>query len=322
LKRFLALLSTVILQSCTAPTAVHYTPSGLVERKYSANGPWSVSLITTPESCDRAGNVCDIWYPTELGTNPLQSIKKGFRHPVIVFADGTLRDILRGKSEVTAKSWSSYLMHLATWGFVVIRSRDGATKRGDTVLDVAAYISALGNDRQSIFYKKIDQGNFGLTGHSQGAATTVILFSENNSVFKTFVPIETPLRTAMRIGNLAPRPGTLGSVTRGSIFYIGGGLDWISPRATNVSYYDSTSNEVEKEMGIVAMARHGDLAGTPDCTPAASPCSLGAYPYLGLPTAWFMWKLEAATDGYDTFRFNGRLSRNKANWTNVLTNIR
>jgi hypothetical protein len=321
LKRYVASFLMLILQCCAAPAPTRYKPSGSVEQKYSADGPWKVSSLATSSACDREGNVCDIWHPVKLGTNPLKGMARGFRHPVIVFADGTLQDFLRERSKVTSSSWSSYLRHLATWGFIVIRSRDGETKRGDTVLDAAAYISALGSDRRSIFYKKIDRDKFGLTGHSQGAATTVILFSENNRVFTTFVPIETPLRAAMRIGNLAPRPGALDHVAHGSIFYIGGGKDWISPPTTNLSYYDSTSNAVEKEMGIVAMAKHGDLAGTPDCTPVAFPCSLGVYPYLGLPTAWFMWKLQGASDGYDTFHMNGHLSRSEPNWINVLTNI-
>lgn len=312
-----------VLATClcvAAPALAQYKPSGAIEQKYSADGPWAVSSIATTEGCDREGNVCDIWYPTNLGTNPLKGINTGFRHPVIVFADGTATNLLTGVSTVTAASWSYYLRHLATWGFVVIRSRDGATARGDTVLDVATYISTLGSNPQSIFYNKIDRDNFGLSGHSQGAATTVILFSQNNSIFKTYVPVETPLRAAMQVGNLAPDLGALAQVSHGSIFYIGGGLDYISPVTTNLGYYSATSNAVDKEMGIVTLAMHGDVGGTPTC-PLTTPCNLGVNPYLGFPTAWFMWKLQGAADGPDAFRSNGQLANDAPNWISVVTNI-
>lgn len=302
------------------PAAAQYKPHGPIEQKYSAEGPWKVSSIATAQGCDREGNVCDIWYPTELGTSPIRHMIRHFRHPVIVFADGTAQNFIRGTSKVTGDSWGSYLRHLATWGFVVIRSRDGSTRRGDTVLDVAAYISALGQNPKSIFFDRIDPTRFGLTGHSQGAATTVLLFSKNNTVFKTFVAVETPLRVAMFIAHLSPDFGALAKVDHGSIFYIGGGLSHISPRSTNLSYYQSTSNNVQKVMGIVSLAKHGDASGTPTC-PVSTPCNLGVYPYLGFPTAWFMWKLQDAADGADAFRTNGQLEHDKPNWVDVVTNI-
>lgn len=305
------------LASIASVSAATYTPTGPIERKYSVDGPWATTTTATTQPCDSKGNVCDIWYPTGLGTNPLRRVASGFRHPVIVFANGTADTVPADKN-------AYFLRHLASWGFVVIRSRDGSTGPGTTVMDTANYILALGRDGHSVFFNKLDPANVGLAGHSQGGGTTVKLFGENNPMFRTYVPIETPERPICVIANCAPDLGSLPTVTRGSIFYIGGDIDPVSPLAVNLSYYVPTSTTIDKVLGMIALGSHTEIEGNPDCAPGGIPgsCNIGVYPLLGFPTAWFMWKLQGASDGPAAFGPDGELAHAAPNWLGVQSNVR
>ncbi|WP_294354206.1 hypothetical protein [uncultured Sphingomonas sp.] len=302
---------------CAAPgSAASYQPTGAIEQKYAADGPWATTTTATTQGCDREGNLCDIWYPADLGSNPLRGQQGGFRHPVIVFANGTA-------DSVPAQKNGFFLRHLASWGFVVIRSRDGNSGNGDTVRDVAAYIKAQDNDPRSVFHNRIDEEKLGLTGHSQGAATAVKLFSLGNSPFKTFVPIETPERVVCLIVDCAIAPGALTGVTAGSIFFVGGNLDPVSPLPVNLGYYLPVSNRVDKVMGMVALGSHNEIEGDPACPAGGLPgaCNIGVQPMLGYPTAWFMWKLQGASDGPAAFARNGELAHAAPNWLGEASNI-
>lgn len=94
-------------------------------------------MTVSVTSCPREGNVCDIWYPTDLGSNPLRGERTGFCHPVIVSANGP------GDSVPTDKN-ATFPRYLACWDFLVIRSRDGSSVGGETVVDANNYILALG----------------------------------------------------------------------------------------------------------------------------------------------------------------------------------
>lgn len=310
------LCSMVAMLLAHSAAAATYRPTGPIERRYAAEGPWETTTRMTERACDREGNVCDIWYPTDLGSNPLKHVRNGFRHPVIVFANGTA-------DTIAADYAATFLSHLASWGFIVIRSRDGATGQGDTVIDTAKFLLDAAGDATSPFYGKIDAENVGLAGHSQGAATTTLLFSRNTTIFKTFVPIETPIRPFCVIAKCTIDPGALANVTRGSIFYIGGDLDAVSSLPTNLGYYVPTSGKVDKVMGMIAGGSHGEIQANPDCANVGIPlyCNIGVYPLLGYPTAWFMWKLQGAADGPAAFATDGELAHAAPNWLGVLTNV-
>lgn len=308
-----ALSAMLLTQPVSAAT---YEAKGPIERRYAADGPWATTTqVTGP--CDRERNVCDIWYPTNLGTNLLKGGAGGFRHPVIVFANGTSDDVQPTYSQY-------FLRHLASWGFIVIRSRDGWTGQGETVTDTANFLIALSNDPQSVFYGKVDADNIGLAGHSQGAATATLLFSRNSSLFKTYVPIETPLRAVCVVANCTIDLAALPQVRRGSIFYVGGDLDVVSTLPTNLGYYTPTSGAVDKVMGMIAFGGHTEIEGNPECKTGELPgmCNIGVYPLLGYPTAWFMWKLQGASDGPAAFAADGELAHAAPGWLGVLSNIR
>lgn len=311
------LLAAGLMTMATAAAVPSYQPIGSIERKYSVDGPWATSVTATAAACDREGNVCDLWYPTDLGSNPLRGERHGFRHPIIAFANGTA-------DTVPAEKNATFLRHLASWGFVVIRSRDGSTGGGETVIDVANFVVAQDRQPRSPFFRHLDTGRIGLTGHSQGGGTTVKLFAEQNPLFSTFVPISTPERPICIIAGCAPPLASLPNVKRGSIFYVSGNVDIVSPLPVNLGYYEPTADAVDKALAMITLGSHTEIEGSPDCAPDGLPgsCNIGVYPLLGYPTAWFMWKLQDAPDGPAAFRADGELSHAAPNWLGFVSNIR
>jgi hypothetical protein len=51
-------------------------PTGTIELKYYAQGPWAVTAVTGGACCDSLGNKFDLYYPTNLGAS-------GFLHPIL-----------------------------------------------------------------------------------------------------------------------------------------------------------------------------------------------------------------------------------------------
>lgn len=54
------MLAAGLMLFATAAAAPRYEPTGPIERKYAADGPWATSVMVSDTACDREGNVCDI----------------------------------------------------------------------------------------------------------------------------------------------------------------------------------------------------------------------------------------------------------------------
>lgn len=282
--------------------AQSYTPKGPIEQSYMANGPWSVTQTATSVACEREGNFCDIWYPTNLGAN-------GFRHPVVAWANGS------GQVPMVYQYW---LRHLATWGFIVVGSRDTGSSSGGTVIDAANYIINQGNTAGSIFFGKVDGTKVGVAGHSQGGCTVAKLFSTQAAPFSVYYSIHpTPMFLSGLFCGLQKSQLANG---RGAILYMNSVGDGGAGDTQN-NYYNATTNAAAtKALGILAQAKHDDVMGNPNCV--NTNCITGVYGYLGYPTAWFMWKLQGATDGPAAFSSSsGEFKLVTPDWTVNLTNV-
>jgi len=292
-----------------------YATKGPIEAKYQAQGPWgAVSTVTSSAPCDRENNLCDVWYPTNLGTNPITGAAGGFRHPVIVWANGSGQPTTR---------YAYFIRHLASWGFIVVASRDTGTGNGGTVLDAADYIINRGNAASDLFSGKVDGANVGASGHSQGGNTIVKIASEGAGPFKAFVPIHGALGIFSQIccdyttnTLVATMPATK------SILYLSGFLD-TSHASSSVSAYDNTASAATKAVGILQATNHDDILGAPDCASgsAGGLCAVGSYGYLGYSTAWFIWKLQGATDVRAAFAPGGEFRASNAGWNYNASNV-
>ena len=142
--------------------------TGVIEKKYGAAGPWAVTKVLDTKCCDSRGNSYDIYYPTNLAGIS--------HHPIITWGNGT-----GGRSDGAA----FFLTHLASWGFVVIATRDRFTADGTTILDAARFMVSANGDPQSAFHNKLDTNRIGAVGHPQGAGGAIRAMIKSNGAITT-----------------------------------------------------------------------------------------------------------------------------------------
>lgn len=311
------------------PPMPNYTFQGPIEAKYAHTGPWATSFVETSDACDREGSPCAIFYPTRLGFNA-QTGEYGFKHPVISIAGGTTTGTTADPRPLQdVSNYDQYLRHLASWGFVVVLTRDGWTSTGETVSDAADYMVTKNDQPGSRFYRKLDTANMGMMGFSQGGGSAAALLAAQNPRFKTYISgqgvgqlfgailsiytLDNPMSTGLL---------SLVNVSKGSIFYVGSTTDFpVSGIDTNLTYYLTTSNQIDKVMGVLDSYPHTTVLGNPGCTTAET-CARN--PYRGLGVAWMLWKLRSVQDAGSIFRQGGEYAKfqlSNPDWTMRLSNV-
>jgi len=328
MKMIAALVTMALSLSFTLPLAnagplkqfSSYEPNGEIERKYYAAGPWKdVTVGKTEKPCDSAGNKCILVYPTNLGAN-------GLKHPIVAYGNGT-------NAHPTEAAY--FLKHLASWGFAVIASEDKQTLPGITILDSVKFMIAANGDPESIFLNKLDVSQIGATGYSQGAFGVISAMIKSPGLIKTAIAIALPKRSWCNPS--CPDPD-LRNLTQGSIFFVTGSGDPISPPAqppgssseqSIEAYYNAVPDNLMKLKGTLTGASHNDIAGQPDCAAAmGSGCVIGVYGYLGYPAAWLMYELQGDAYARGAFvqetgeMFKGPVHPASRNWDHVASNIR
>ena len=309
------LTAGIALTACQKCGPSSDRPTGAIEKKYYAQGPWAVTddLGSQKYCCDSQNNHFDLIYPTNLGAN-------GFSHPIITWGNGTLG---------SAKGAKYFLDHLASWGFVIIATQDQFTGPGQTILDAANFLVKENNtDTTSIFYHKLNTAQIGAVGHSQGAGGAANALIKSGGTIKTVIPIELP---AQMWCTLPPCLDTK-NLTSGSVFFIDGSADLLVsppfqlPNVTGLqsidAYYNAVPAGVPKLKGTLICPNHNDITGQPDCSAAAQPCVVGVYGYLGYPTAWFMDTLQGDAYAHSAFvTGTGEIFSQPKNWQHVASNI-
>lgn len=309
----LVLFAAGILSACNNCSSKN-SPTGTIEKKYFAPGPWTpITVSTGVFCCDSQNHKFDLFYPTNLGAN-------GFLHPIITWANGSF-----GKAGDVAY----FLNHLASWGFVVIATEDSFTGPGQTVLDAANFLVHANNDSSSPFFHKLNTSQIGAVGHSQGAGGAANALIKSGGTIKTVIPIELPAHMWCTLG---PNCLDTQNLSSGSVFFIDGSADvLISPalQPPNVTgeesieaYYNAVPVGVPKLKGTLLCPNHNDITGQPDCTTAKQPCVNGVYGYLGYPTAWLMDRLQGDTFAHAAFvNGTGEIFSETKNWEFVASNI-
>lgn len=307
--------------NATKYEAVQDARRGQIELKYTASGPSKPSRVTSDLTCDRKGNLCDIWYPADLTQRaPL---------PAILWANGT------ADGPVEPRVYDFLLSHIASWGFVIIATRDSKTGYGDTVLDTLEYLRRITNDRGNRFYKSVDFDRIGVAGHSQGATGAINAMFKSNGKIKTAVAFQLPQQRWCSPTDLCVLTENLEAASDGSIFYVGGTRDfiispdkqWIGSNLNSLTaYYNATPDRLPKAKGLVSGANHNDILGKPDCKSAevGGPltCTHGVVGYLGMPTAWLASQLMGSEEASDAFRTGRGEFFSLADWSGQVSNIR
>lgn len=144
-------------------------PQGELEKKYTALGDYEVSFAEFDADNTTYGKF-EAWYPSEMKN-------KDEIYPVVVMANGT------GSK---ASKYKEVFKHLASWGFIVIGNEDENSRTGASSADTLDFFLKQNEDRNSIFFGKIDTTNIGITGHSQGGVGAINAVTEqpNGTMYK------------------------------------------------------------------------------------------------------------------------------------------
>ena len=308
------LVATGTLHSARAqaPLPPNY-PTGEIELTYYQPGPWQVDYAQAAACCDSSGFAFDLWLPRGLG-------RDGEKHALITWGNGT---------GAAPEQYDYLLRHWASWGFVVIASRQPDTGTGREILDAAAFAAKESRRPGSPLYGKLDTRRIGAAGHSQGATGVVNAMRDGRGFIKTAIPLEIPSRAFCSDPEHCADSSEL---TRGAVFYVNGSRDvLISPSRqpkgqgglqSNAAYYEATPETLDKLWATLKGVDHNDMQGQPDCLPGAGLCANGVHGFLGYPTAWLMDTLQGDRKAHGAFiSGSGEIFSQPENWRNQTSNI-
>jgi hypothetical protein len=322
----LILLGMVVLFSAAPALAqgAPNLPTEPIELKYYQDGPWSVTR-TDSQTCvskPGAGGIgstplwCEIYHPIALGSHPNQP-GLGYRHPIVLWGNGT--------GAALPGAYGYWLRHLASWGFVVIRTNDAAAGGGESLVASLAYLTARNADPASPFFDKLDVSRVGAAGHSQGAAGALNVMTRSGGQIRATLTFHLPFNAACVLPCVDAQ--ALAAATQGAVFYVSGTLDPISPDtqplpgslSSNAAFYAATPDALVKVKAILKGGAHNDITGGPTCLVL---CHNGVYGYLGYPTAWLVWRLRDTPDGHAAFAAGtGEIFQATENWQGMSSNV-
>lgn len=242
---------------------------GELEKKYLADGTYKVKKTTA--DAEKPIKKYTIYYPEELEN----SSKK---YPMVLVVNQT-----GGK----ATKIEPMLEQFATWGFIVVGNQDKNTGTGETTITELKYMLNENENKDSIFYNKIDLNNIGLTGHSQGGAAVmnVITKYEEAKYFKAALPLSPVSEKTTRE---ATNYNYDSSKVNIPIFIMAGTsgefeIETVIPFEEFKMMYDKiTSPKVEARRTDMT---HDDML----------------YKAQGYVTAWFMWQLQGDEEASKVF---------------------
>lgn len=280
-------------------------PDGPVEERYFEEGPWSVRVDPEFSCCDSAGNNYAVYRPRHLGVGDI-------RHPIITWGNG---------SDGSPEGYDFFLRHMASWGFVVIATREDQTGSGDEILDAARFLVAANADPSSDFFHKLATDRVGAMGHSQGASGAINAMRKSDGLIETTILFHIPENGCWTCPPETPTGESgLDEITWGSVYFVTGSNDPpISSAAGNKWWYEELPDSIPKARGRLVGPSHNDITGQPGCQPGTA-CFNGVYGYLGYPTAWLMDRLQN-----DRFARGGFVSEGSGeifqngHWDNVVT---
>lgn len=244
---------------------------GVIEAKYMASGAYDVNYYDIA-ALQGFGKYI-IHYPSELKTSSAS-------YPVVVFANG---------SGVQASKYSALLEHMASWGFIAIGTEEEYDWNGFASEMCIRFLKKLNensivNEKENIFYGKVDLENVGITGHSQGGVGVfnAITVQAHSDIYKAAVSLS-PTNKELAHNIEWDYDATLINTPIFLLAGAGGGDDWVVTGEQLESIYDDISSE--KVMMRRSNTDHGPMLYATD----------------GYVTAWFMWHLQGDMEAASAF---------------------
>lgn len=245
------------------------TTGGDLEAKYLRTGKYAVEKVV--EAAEKPMGKYTVYYPSQLKTEPES-------YPLLVVVNGT-----GGK----ATKYEPLLQHYASWGFIVVGNQDKNTGHGISTIATLQHMLDANADPHSPFFGKIDVGNIGLTGFSQGGAATFNALTKFDEArhFKAAAPLS-PVNEA-GAATMTDYPYDISKV-KTPVFMLAGTegdfeVKTVIPFTEMQKMYDRLA--VPKVMARRTGMTHDDMM----------------FSASGYVTAWFRWQLMGDTEAAQAF---------------------
>ena len=292
-----ALLTAVMLAVSMTITACDPSTSYPIQAAYTPPGPYATTTATVTDASGQV--IYDLFYPGNYAA-------LGFKSPIVTWGNGTL-----GRPAMV----STFLDHLASYGFTVIASTSGWTGSGDQIDAAAHYLAAQDNVTGSVFHGRLDTREVAAVGASQGATGAVRAATNDPALI-------TPVLTLSLPNTIWDQPNP-GCPTRADcladpaaltqpVFFISthGPFDAvIASPATEKAFYQSTT--VPAALGIIRYSdgKRADHTSIENTAYGGNPGG-----ELGYATAWLEYRLLGNATAAGAFSGSHSELLSNTNW--------
>ncbi len=234
--------------------------------RFGNAGPYEVDTIEKPLCCDSKGNSVEVYLPRARRTGEI--------YPVVTWGNGTW---------AKPEKYAFLLRHLASWGMIVVATRDSSVGTGETLRDAVALL------KRSELAPLADRRRIAAIGHSQGASGAFNAAVAPSSGIGTTILIDLPGRRLCNREHCAAIPTELRE--NQSILFLSGEKDPLSSPDMIDGYFSEVPAGRLRAKAAIVGADHNDIQGQPGCQPFAIGCRSGIGAFLPYATAWLRWQL-------------------------------
>ncbi len=82
---------------------------------------------------------------------------------------------------INVSRYKAVFKHLSSWGFIVAGNEDNNSHSESSSADTLNYLLKKNENKDNIFYQKIDINNIGITGHSHGGIVAINAVTKQNN---------------------------------------------------------------------------------------------------------------------------------------------
>jgi hypothetical protein len=246
-----------------------------VQAAFTPTGPYATTTGTVTDATGTA--IYDLFYPSNYAA-------LGFKSPIVTWGNGT---------DGTPAKVSTFLNHLASYGFTVIASTLPNTGSGNEIDAAARYLVAQDSATGSVFHGRLAANKVAAVGTSQGATGAVRAATNDTALIKTVMTFSEPNPIWA-----APNPDcpTAADCTADPaaltqpVFFISTHGFWdsiIASPATEKAFFLSVT--VHAALGIILNSdgKPADHASIQDTADGGNPGG-----FLGYATAWLEYQLR------------------------------
>lgn len=231
-----------------------------------------------------------------------KDIKSMDKLPVVIFVNGT---------GVTGSKYTSLQKHMASWGFITVSTEEEQAWSGFSAEMSVRYLDFINtykeDEKENIFFNKIDMDRIGVTGHSQGGIGVInaITNQEHSDIYKAAV-ILSSTETNISKALLWDSDSSLINTNTLMIASSGQTDSKISPLDSLKKTYNNITNDVSKVLAIRNDCDHGEMLYYAD----------------GYVTAWFMYYLQNDDGAGNAFIGDNAEIKNNNLYQNVEINTK